>query len=80
MTEKNKKNLVKSKTNLKASKKPQTNKKSKTKKDNNVKSIIETLEKKVKEKKINSKDIVDKALLVIMIAQLLFLVYYFLGY
>lgn len=74
MAPKNKKTLQKNtKTVSKSTKKP-------TKSNQKVKSIIKTLEGKNQKSKTDFKDVVDKVLLVVMIAQLLFLVYYFMGY
>lgn len=76
MTVKKQNNSKKQPIKQAANKKPQ-------KKDSNkkIKSLIKSLESKTKlSKKSKPKDLVDKVLLTIMVAQLLFLVYYFLGY
>lgn len=64
------------------SKKPQKTQKAKNN-NQKVKSVIQTLENKVgkkKKTKVNAKDVIDKVLIFIMVAQLMFLVYYFFGY
>lgn len=65
-------------------------KKIKSKNNQKIESVIQVLENKTKTKaktrtkaqksKINTKDAIDKVLIFVMVAQLLFLVYYFLGY